>query len=157
MKIYILWGKRITECSLCNDAILPKTARITVVEKIYQQGKINPSEKNGVYRRTHYHYKPCFISYIDSKYDNMPYYYSSKGGRPKLDMTDDERKLRFSLLRRLHYIKTKYGSTIDKVIDTRDITQLDPTDIIRYGRSIKLRDDTFNKLEELGGVPDHYR
>lgn len=149
MKIYPVWAKRATTCETCGDPIEPGTPRITSTTKV-----------NDTYRRTHYHFQPCFVSTINSVFESSPYEpLGSKGGRPKLLITDEQRVRRNLLLRRLFYMKKRYGDVVAKVLMPKrnGDDALSEREIIEYARFISLRDSSFRELETLGGVPEHYK
>jgi len=152
-------AKKSTKCSYCKEEIAPGEN----VGRLDQ--KIKRGEK---YYELHYHLnKPgqevsCFELYAREAFNRIPdeqrkYASNNPRGRPKLDLTDEQRARRRKLLRRLHnqfayYIK---GGKLN--LDPKPIYELTQQDVRRYGKFSSNVYSLLEELKECGGIPPKLR
>ena len=84
---------------------------------------------------------------------------SHNQGRPKLNITDEQRKLRHRALARLHYIAKRYGQTA-LIIHTKLVgnmaLDLNEKEMLEYITMSEARDDAIMLLRENGGIPKKF-
>lgn len=140
-----VWAHKRTTCTYCGDTIQRGTPRLDEVIR-----------KDGQFRRIHFHaiQPPCYQRWVEEWFSNHPQEsVESAGGRPFLDITDEERKERQRLLARLSSLYRYY---IPRLNLQTPITELSHKDLKRFQRFYKRRETIIKRLQELGGVPKRY-
>jgi len=137
------WAHRETDCDRCGKTIEPQEKRL---DDTVRRGE--------TIFRLHYHVK-CYFEYIDDYFENNPYKPTpGVGGRPALDLTDEQRTERRLVLGRLHSLKQYYIPLLDF---NTDIDKLSSRDLKRFQRFHQKRKEFLEQLEALGGVPETYQ
>ena len=142
------WAHRATECAykkcLAKDKlILPQHRRLD--ESIWTGEKT---------RRLHYHLK-CYAKYVIQWFIDNPYKpRSSMGGRPPLEMSETDKKLRRLTLGKLNALKTYYIPLLKLQVD---ITELESRDMKRFMQFHRKMQENLKVLEGVGGIPEIYK
>ena len=139
-----VWAHRDTKCNSCKKIIPPGSRRL---DDMVRRGKTG-----GIH--LHYHIA-CFTKYIDGWFELNPYTIKSgSGGRPKLDLSEEQRTERRKILNSLHALKKYY---LPKLNFSGDVTKLNLIDLRRFQRFHQRRKELIERLIDVGGIPEQYQ
>lgn len=148
-----VWSSRNTRCSFCGDPIPAKTKRIDTW-----------LNKKGNFIRLHYHHekedgKKCFFDSLARWFESHPYEKPApKGGRPKLDLTPEQKVLRQKWLSRLSALDNYYIPLLNtEIIQSGNFEALSHQDFRRIQNYYSKRQEFIQQLEPLGELPAKYQ
>ena len=158
-------AKRVTTCAYCQEPIPAGEKRLT--DRIHRKSSRDP--KGFVLIDKHYHFRKedqtgsCYDVWAEEYFERMP---ESKRvrksnnpkGRPKLDITDEQRVIRKKLLLRLYrqfdyYLYSGRLDLTERQLVT-NITEIDVRRATRFAKNIRY---IIEELEKVGGVPNRYK
>jgi len=138
-------ARRRTECNFCHKIIEPGEDRLDDVVKA----------KN-FYKRLHYH-PPCFAQkatqWFDNNRDKVPEY-THGGGRPPLDMTEEDKASRHKLLIKLSNLFSYYLPKLNLQTPTEELSFDDLRKMLNFQNRFSKYAE---QLQPLGGLPPKYR
>jgi hypothetical protein len=128
---------------LCKDHIEPKSRRL---DDMVRRGEH--------ILRLHYHID-CYFTFLEDWFSNNPYVAKSgTGGRPVLDLSNEDRKQRRQILNNLSALKQYY---LPRLNFSADISDMDLSDLKKFKRFHQRRKELLERLEKLGGLPEQYQ
>lgn len=138
-----LWARKLTTCRHCGDDVSRGHPR---VDDMVRNGR--------QILRLHYHL-PCFHATVDNWFSNnpRPQNLEPKGGRPKLELTAEQKQHRRRLLARLSSLHNYYLPSLK----LRDIDSLTRQDLDRFHHFHQRRKELLRQLESCGGIPERYQ
>lgn len=132
MDIWMRWCTKQARCRHCPDPILPSTKM--VVGKLWRR-------REGETRRytiTLYWHPQCWIDQAVIATDKVPYEEVPKAGRPKLQLSEDQQKVRLKLLHRRADLTRRLknaamAGNLEKVVEVEVLRQELISQIGDYG------------------------
>jgi hypothetical protein len=138
-----IWAHRETRCHFCHDAIEPKSRRLDDMVR-----------RGAQILRLHYHVE-CYIEMVKQWFEANPYVAKSgAGGRPLLDLSEEDKKQRRQVLNNLSALKQYY---LPRLNFSADISDMEINDLKKFKRFHQRRKELLEKLEKLGGLPEQYQ
>ena len=136
------WAHFETTCSHCEKTIMPKSTRLD-----------DQFRYRNITKREHFHVE-CYFNFVKEWFEKNPF--SSKlgaGGRPPLNISEEDKVKRRSVLNRLNSLKQYYLPRLNFDVPMVD---LDPKDLKRFQTFHRNRQKLIEQLKNLGGIPEFY-
>jgi hypothetical protein len=153
-------AQKTTTCIYCKEPITPGSERLTDVIRIKPTGAENSKFR---YTRRHYHYRSpntgqsCFDTFAKEQFEKLDHTVKAHNpkGRPPLDMSEEDKRTRLKLLRKLHN-QINYYISRNNLDYTKQFT-LQNIDSRLVKRAERFHDnlrEIYAQLELVGGVPN---
>lgn len=136
MDVWMTWAKRKAKCRYCGELVVKATPMVT--GKLWRKG--NP-ESRKINIRFYWH-PQCWIKQGLDYLKEHPYYAGNRG-RKKLNLTPEESKLRYKLLR-------KYAALRQRI--TKLASEY-PDNVLPILRIEKQMAETAKEIKKVGGIP----
>lgn len=145
-----VWAKKQTTCRACKKPILKDSKRVDRLVRM---------KKNNKFLSERFHLE-CVEEFLDRWYTRHPLneQKEEKRGRPKLDLTDEQRRKRNQIISSVWGFKKEFQEKLYPVMTKKPGYKGLTAREFRYFKSYNDRLAKIKmKLEELGGIPDSIR
>ena len=140
------WAKRKTTCSQCKEDILVRDKRIDYTYRVKESKKF-------VTLRFHLN---CASEFLGAWFEKNPYESTVKNptGRPKLDLTENQKKKRRQLIASVSGFKSEFRERLTPIFEKKPnlegLTKRELKTFVSYNKRLSLIKE---KLLLVGGLP----